>query len=172
MQAIVRKLKKAPAFAFNIVTKIGFKELCTIYKHVQRSDLIDALYARTRRSPIAVKLKNGFGKQELNGFLEHLQYIKKSVGDDLYLWTYNNKSCYATYNQFLGLHQEYLAGAFEEMYAYDWQDKVVIDVGGFVGDSALFFFEQGDREVIIYEPFDVNIKALNYNLLPYKGHFK
>lgn len=171
MQSLIRKIKKAPKYAFSILSTIGIKEFLTIYKHVERQDLRAALHARTHRHPFVVNLKNGLGKHELNTFLEHLQYRKRHVVDQLYLWKYNGKSCYATYNQFLGLHLEYLADNFKGMYAYDWQDKVVIDIGGFVGDSALFFLEQGAREVIIYEPLSVNIQALNYNLRPYQGRF-
>jgi len=37
-------------------------------------------------------------------------------------------------------------------YDYDCQGKVVLDIGGFEGDSAVFFWAMGAKKVIIYEP--------------------
>jgi len=38
------------------------------------------------------------------------------------------------------------------VYNYDYKDKVVLDVGGFEGDSAVFFWSKGARKVVVYEP--------------------
>ncbi len=38
------------------------------------------------------------------------------------------------------------------MYEYDCKGKVVLDIGGFEGDSAVFFWAMGAKKVIIYEP--------------------
>jgi FkbM family methyltransferase len=38
------------------------------------------------------------------------------------------------------------------IYKYDYQDKVVLDIGGYEGDSALFFWLNGAKKIVIYEP--------------------
>jgi len=37
-------------------------------------------------------------------------------------------------------------------YGYDYQGKVVLDVGGFEGESAVFFWSRGAKKVVVYEP--------------------
>ncbi len=37
-------------------------------------------------------------------------------------------------------------------YETDFKDKVVLDIGGFQGESAVYFASQGAKKVIIYEP--------------------
>lgn len=93
---------------------------------------------------------------------------QKRISKNLFLWNYQNQWIYATDLQFMGAYGEYLTGKFDEYYDYDWKGKKVLDIGGFIGDSALFFFEKGADQVIIYEPLQGNLEALNYNLKAYK----
>ncbi|MDR0471417.1 MAG: FkbM family methyltransferase [Nitrososphaerota archaeon] len=37
-------------------------------------------------------------------------------------------------------------------YEYDYQGKTVLDVGGFEGESAVFFWSRGAKKIVIYEP--------------------
>ncbi|MCL2685485.1 MAG: FkbM family methyltransferase [Candidatus Bathyarchaeota archaeon] len=37
-------------------------------------------------------------------------------------------------------------------YGYDYRGKVVLDVGGFEGESAVFFWSRGAKKVVVYEP--------------------
>jgi len=37
-------------------------------------------------------------------------------------------------------------------YEYDYRGKVVLDVGGFEGESAVFFHSKGAKKIVIYEP--------------------
>ncbi len=38
------------------------------------------------------------------------------------------------------------------IYNYDYRDKVVLDIGGFEGESAVLFWVMGAKKVVIYEP--------------------
>jgi len=38
------------------------------------------------------------------------------------------------------------------VYEYDYRNKVVLDIGGFEGESAVFFWSKGAKRVVIYEP--------------------
>jgi FkbM family methyltransferase len=40
----------------------------------------------------------------------------------------------------------------DEMYNVDFTNKVVLDVGGFMGDTAVYFASRGAKKVIVYEP--------------------
>jgi len=49
-------------------------------------------------------------------------------------------------------------------YGCDCRDKVVLDVGGFQGESAAFFSRMGARKVIIYEPVAVHHEFIKRNM--------
>jgi len=167
---LIEKIKKAPFFAYKFLTNFRLKELFLIYNEVKRSDFLLSVYARTHKVPREVTVV-ALGKKEINNFLDVVSYRDKCVQGDIYLWKYNDKQYYATYNQFCGLLSEYLNNEFDRIYSNDWENKVVIDVGGFVGDSALHFFKNGAKEVIIYEPLNINVKALKFNLEKYRNKF-
>jgi FkbM family methyltransferase len=38
------------------------------------------------------------------------------------------------------------------VYEYNYKDKIVLDVGGFEGESAVFFWSRGAKKIVIYEP--------------------
>jgi FkbM family methyltransferase len=49
-------------------------------------------------------------------------------------------------------------------YACDCKGKVVLDVGGFEGESAVYFWSKGAKKVIIYEPVLVHLELINKNV--------
>jgi FkbM family methyltransferase len=54
---------------------------------------------------------------------------------------------------------------FEGIYdRYDYKGGVVIDIGGYIGDSAVYFAKNGAREVYTYEPNPVNFGYLLKNI--------
>lgn len=167
----LKKIKKIPQIAFNLVNKTLRQEFSTIYKFVNFSLIPYVLYARTRRIPTTLNLKRGMGQKEINAFLDLMQYHTHHIRNEFYHWEVDGKKFCATYDQFFGLHSEYLSGVFDTIYPYDWKNKRVIDIGGFIGDSALYFLEKGAKHVTIYEPVPINIEALHYNLNPFKGKF-
>jgi FkbM family methyltransferase len=51
------------------------------------------------------------------------------------------------------------------IYDYDCHGKVVLDVGGFEGESAVFFWAMGAEKVVVYEPVLEHIKFIKENVL-------
>ncbi len=49
-------------------------------------------------------------------------------------------------------------------YDWDYQGKVVLDVGGFQGESAAFFFKNGAKKIIIYEPVETHQELIKQNM--------
>lgn len=49
-------------------------------------------------------------------------------------------------------------------YQCDCKGKVVLDVGGFEGESAVYFYYQGAKKVVIYEPVVEHIDLIKRNL--------
>ena len=49
-------------------------------------------------------------------------------------------------------------------YQCDCKGKVVLDVGGFEGESAAFFWQQGAKKVVIYEPVMEHIGVIKKNI--------
>jgi FkbM family methyltransferase len=60
----------------------------------------------------------------------------------------------------LGCIQEQETGEYD----YDYQNKVVLDVGGFQGESSVFFSARGAKKVIIYEPVTSHIELIRRNV--------
>lgn len=52
-----------------------------------------------------------------------------------------------------------------EMIKCDYKNKVVLDIGGFYGETAVFFSSQGAKKVIIYEPVVANHNFIKKNIL-------
>jgi predicted RNA methylase len=50
------------------------------------------------------------------------------------------------------------------LYLTDYQDKVVLDVGGFIDDTAVLFATLGAKKVIIYEPVVAHHEIIKINL--------
>jgi len=50
------------------------------------------------------------------------------------------------------------------VYEYDYRDKVVLDIGGYEGDSAVFFWSKGAKKIVIYEPVLVHHRFIYENL--------
>jgi len=49
-------------------------------------------------------------------------------------------------------------------YDCDYHHKVVLDVGGFEGESAVFFWMNGAKKIIIYEPVIEHIRLIEKNI--------
>jgi len=50
-------------------------------------------------------------------------------------------------------------------YDWDYRGKVVLDIGGFQGESAVFFFKNGAKKIIIYEPVETHHELIKQNIL-------
>jgi FkbM family methyltransferase len=100
--------------------------------------------------------------------LQQIKHRKKHLSDDLYFWQMHEELWLANLDHIHGLY-EYLQGSFHEFYRCDCRGKTVLDIGGYIGDSARFFLKQGTRKVIIYEPVEKNVMCMRYNLKDYQN---
>lgn len=46
----------------------------------------------------------------------------------------------------------------------DYRGKVVLDVGGFYGETAVLFYALGAKRVVVYEPVEENVRCIRENL--------
>lgn len=99
--------------------------------------------------------------------LQQVKHRTGHYGGDFFFWRLNEESWLANLEQVHGLY-EYLNGTFETIYACDYTNKTVLDIGGYIGDSARFFLRQNARKIFIYEPVKKNIVAMQHNL---QDHF-
>lgn len=95
--------------------------------------------------------------------IKQIRYRKKHLVSDLYVWELGGEPWLANLDQVHGLY-EYLVEGFDAQYSCDCRDKVVVDIGGYIGDTARYFLKKGASKVVVYEPVDKNIACLQYNL--------
>ncbi len=50
------------------------------------------------------------------------------------------------------------------IYDYEFKNKVVLDIGGFEGESAVYFWSKGAKKVIIYEPVLYHLNYIKENV--------
>jgi FkbM family methyltransferase len=50
-------------------------------------------------------------------------------------------------------------------YDCDCKDKVILDIGGFEGESAAYFWNKGAKKIIIYEPVATHIEFIKKNVM-------
>lgn len=60
-----------------------------------------------------------------------------------------------------GIHETFFERNYE---VFDFRGKRVLDVGGFIGDTAVYFVESGAREVVTVEPLFHEVLAENVRL--------
>jgi FkbM family methyltransferase len=143
-------------------------------KYLDWRTFFPILYKKFRRTPLELKLNDGFKDERIDiWFLKQLDYRRKCIcpKTHLYEWELEGHLWRISYEQFFGFH-EYLDGFFDANYAYDWENKKVLDVGGFIGDSAFFFLKNGAAKVMIFEPVEENADALDFNLKQFKDQIE
>jgi FkbM family methyltransferase len=52
----------------------------------------------------------------------------------------------------------------DKMYDVDFNNKVVLDAGGFTGDTAVYFASKGAKKIITYEPVPYHNKLIKMNI--------
>jgi FkbM family methyltransferase len=109
-------------------------------------------------------------KKSLNIWaIKQIKHRKHHFSEDLYFWDIEGERWLANLDHIHGLY-EYKRGSFREMYPCDYRNKTVLDVGGYIGDSARFFLKEGARKIVIYEPVEKNVICMKHNLAEYQKH--
>lgn len=163
-----KQLKKLPSYTVKLFKYGKWDETFEILKNVELHHILIALAARLDNKTAAIKFRNEGQPICLSTYFEIVKFRKKRVKEDIFEWEYLQETIYGNWPQMMGLIAEYFSGLFDTIYHYDWKGKTVLDIGGFVGDSALFFLKKGAKKVIIFEPLSKNILALQYNLKAFK----
>lgn len=107
--------------------------------------------------PCAARCKRGIA-----ALLHRREVADRRLG--IYAWDFGGERVFSSMKQVGGLMEEYLRGRFDGFYGTGFGGKAVLDVGGFVGDSALHFLKNGASKVDVYEPLDENVAAARLNL--------
>jgi FkbM family methyltransferase len=98
--------------------------------------------------------------------IKQMKHRKKHFAEDLYFWELNRELWLGNLDHIHGLY-EYLQGSFHDFYRCDCRDKSVLDIGGYIGESALYFLKQGARKIVIYEPVEKNVVCMRHHLKNY-----
>ncbi len=161
--ARIQGLHELPDYCFQVLRYVRWAEIPKLATSV--------LSGR----PTRLQLKDGSRTYDTR--LRFLDLLKNKEGrvegePELHAWEVEGRTVYATNDQIAGFHHEYFQRELHRVYPGDFQGKCVLDVGGFVGDSALYFLENGAQRVIIYEPVEENACAIRHNLQQYSGRFE
>lgn len=117
---------------------------------------------------ISITLKDGTHAQALSAPLLNLLPFKAGLfEEEMFRWNIRGEAWIASYAQIVGL-SEYVDGDTQRFYAAPYQNARVLDIGGFVGDTARFFLKEGARKVVIVEPSEKNLRAMRVNLQGYE----
>jgi len=133
--------------------------------------LKEALFYLRRKASgqrwVAITLKDGTHAQALSAPLLNLLPFKAGLfEEDVFRWNIRGEAWVASYAQIVGL-AEYVDGDTHRFYAAPYRNTRVLDIGGFVGDTARFFLNEGALEVVVIEPSEKNLLAMRVNL---QGH--
>jgi len=108
-----------------------------------------------KHTPLPVTFPNGIVFQvtwpEFRSLRDCYDFIKKcqiqQINDTTFKITTNNYTLIGSH-LLLCILAEMESGSYD----YDYQNKIVLDIGGFQGESAVFFWSRGAKKVVIYEP--------------------
>jgi FkbM family methyltransferase len=90
----------------------------------------------------------------------------------IFMWKFGEKTVYSDNSRIFYLHSEYLSGKFHEYYNFDVRGKTILDIGGFVGDTARYFLENGAKKVFVYDPIAQNLACAKLNLRGFPRRYK
>lgn len=149
-----------------MLKKLKLIYLC--FKHLQNSTEVISDYLSSK--PIVAKIKSGksFNLGLKKGSLGKLLLILDNGWDISYNFKKNNflfeqKNIRFVQPDFGVLHEE-----LENTYisSYNLKNKVILDVGGYRGETAILFVKTGfAKKVIVYEPVKENIGYIKKNII-------
>ncbi len=103
--------------------------------------------------------------QEKDKSIKFLNYRNRYIAKIDNLFMFFNED----YEGIMLLHEDFFQDAYNR---FNYENKVVIDIGGFIGDSTFYFIHKGARRVFVYEPnkfsYDVLSKNIKFNKLENK----
>ena len=134
-----------------------------IFKYIEPADWISAIF-RYKVKPAVIYLNDNLGMMNVQDLISIVKkHRRERVRRSHYRWEKNGKSLVGNLRHFFNM-QEYFTKIFEDIYAYNWKGKTVLDLGGYIGDSARFFLENEASKIHVYEPISFNLEAMQHNL--------
>jgi FkbM family methyltransferase len=91
--------------------------------------------------------------------VQHPEYTVTRLGDDFFRIKGEKLEIEGT-SSMVGVFRELQYGEYQT----DFKEKVVLDIGGFQGESAVFFSTLGAKKVIVYEPIREYCSAIQRNI--------
>lgn len=136
------------------------------FKYVELSSIPNGFMSRLFFIPLKIKFKDG-NETEFLGLatLRFYKYKRELVDkkNNIYCLFINNRKFYTTFLSGPLIYSS-ISGEMKKYYPADFKNKKVLDVGGNIGDSAIYFLDEGASFVDIYEPVERNIKIIKMNL--------
>jgi FkbM family methyltransferase len=146
-----------------MVTLSGLARTLTVAKNPHTA-LILKLTKKRKKITFANGFKFRLTWQQFRFLRDHYKLVKKYN-----LQQINDETFKIHTDRFQFVGSLVLMCLVDEMesgvYDYDCRGKVVLDIGGFEGESAVFLWGMGAKKVIIYEPVLSHIKFIKENAL-------
>lgn len=144
---------------------IRLRKMFWLFRNLELKNILSAIQHLKLKKEHWVEFRNNQGKHCSTLALNFLdKYQGKHIKGDYYLWTIDNRKMYGTYIHLHRLLYEFCAGIFEVIYTCQIENKKILDIGSYVGESAIFFLEKKAQKVICYEPVPINFGALKLNV--------
>jgi len=148
----------------NMINKKGIAYLKLLIKLFGVGMIPVAAYSYLANKNVRVKHNGAEFDIKLNYLgLRAISRIERKVGE-VYLLSSDNKKIYAKLEDIIALETEYFSDFYDKQYECECKGKRILDIGGYIGDSALFFMERSAKYVDIYEPIDKNVELIKLNL--------
>lgn len=145
-----------------------FRKMAWLFRNLELKNIWSAVKHLKSQQEHSVEFKNDQGKHCSTLALNFLdKYQGKHIKEDYYLWTIGSHKMYGTYIHLHRLLYEFCAGIFDKIYDCPVENKKILDIGSYIGESATFFLERKAKKVVCFEPVPINIGALELNLKKY-----
>ncbi len=143
---------------FDPVTSKRIKWLAKEYKNIRNwFDLLLILLNIKKKTDVV--FKNGFKFQELSkNYWRYLYFYIKAFKNNVIIKNLGTKIIVQIWGLNLqlidninGIYQINEIFIDENYNKFDYKNKIIIDIGGFIGDTALYFISEGAKKVYVYE---------------------
>lgn len=155
MKTFFTKFSRRIGFFYQFISQAGIYQLSRY--------LFQRFIHRIPYHKIVVSFKDGVKSSYISPWtLQFWRTRKKSDISDYYFWSIKGDTWFGSIIQLAGLIEYYQD--FDRIYNCNFNNKVVLDIGGYIGDTAKFALKKGAKKVIIYEPLPSNVQCISFNL--------
>lgn len=145
-----------------MVTVKGVIQTLTVVKNPH-----SILWSKLTKKPVRVTFSNGakfsVTWSQFRFLREHYELVKRyklEQVDDRTFKIHTKNGQLVGSQVLMCILDEIESGVYE----YDYKNKVVLDVGAFEGESAVFFWGKGAKKIVIYEPVKDHLRYIQENI--------